>query len=224
MMASSYLVFDINGTLLDLAALDPVFQELCGDAHVRRAWFDEVVKEMLVSAATTVYHSFDDIAAAAFNNVCAKHGLMGDDAQQRILTQMQDLPAFPGVQPAFERFQNEGYKLIAFTNGTQAGARKQLTHAGIHKYFESVHSADEMQRFKPSLDAYQMLAHKLEASVGELTMVAAHAWDISGASWAGLRTAYIQRELPLSAIVPQPTYFAHDLLGLAEKLSSAKAA
>lgn len=224
-MASSYLIFDVNGTLLDLAALDPLFQELCGQAQARRVWFDEVVKEMLVSAATTVYHSFDDIATAAFSTICAKYGPFDEEnAKQRILTQMQELPAFADVQPAFDRLQSEGHKLIAFTNGTLASARKQLMHAGIHKYFESVHSADEMQRFKPSLDAYQMLAHKLEASVGELTMVAAHAWDISGASWAGLRTAYIQRELPLSAIVPQPTYFAHDLMGLAEKLSPAKAA
>jgi 2-haloacid dehalogenase len=137
---------------------------------------------------------------------------------------MQQLPAFADVQPALERFQSEGYKLIAFTNGTLASARKQLTHAGINKYFDGVHSADEMQRFKPSLDAYQMLAHKLEAAVGELTMVAAHAWDIAGASWAGLQTAYVQREMPLNAITPQPTYVAHDLTGLAEKLSSAKAA
>jgi 2-haloacid dehalogenase len=223
-MPSSYLVFDVNGTLLDLSALDPLFLELTGDAHARRDWFDEVVKQMLISAATTVYHSFDDLATAAFTYVCARRGPISEEGKQQILDKLQELPAFADVQPGLERLEKLGYKLIAFTNGTLASARKQLTNAGIHKYFVSVHSADEMQRFKPSLDAYQMLAQKLEASVSELTMVASHAWDISGASWAGLQTAFIQREQPLSQIVPQPNYLTHDLRGLAEKLDAEKAA
>jgi 2-haloacid dehalogenase len=137
---------------------------------------------------------------------------------------MLDLPAFPDARPALDRLHSQGYKMVAFTNSALTSARKQFSNAGLSKYFESVHSADEMQRFKPSLDAYQMLAHKLESSGSELTMVAAHPWDVAGASWAGLQTAYIQREQPLSHIVPRPTYLVPDLMGLADRLSSAKAA
>jgi len=223
-MASSYLVFDVNGTILDLAAMDPLFQELMGDARCRREWFDEIVKQMLVSAATTVYHSFDDIAAAAFESVCVGREPVSEQAKQRMLDQILELPPFPDVQPALERLKNQGYKMVAFTNGALASVRKQFSNCGLSKYFESVHSADEMQRFKPSLDAYQLLAHKLESSVGDLTMVAAHAWDVAGASWAGLQTAYIQREQPLSHIVPRPTYVVADLLGLADRLVTHKAA
>jgi hypothetical protein len=36
-------VFDVNETLLDLAAMDPHFQRIFGDAAVRRSWFTQMI-------------------------------------------------------------------------------------------------------------------------------------------------------------------------------------
>jgi 2-haloacid dehalogenase len=34
-----HLVFDVNETLLDVAALDPLFERLFGDSRARVEWF-----------------------------------------------------------------------------------------------------------------------------------------------------------------------------------------
>lgn len=47
-MPMDTLVFDVNETLLDLAALDPLFERHLGSATQRKAWF----ADMLVSAMT----------------------------------------------------------------------------------------------------------------------------------------------------------------------------
>ena len=45
-------VFDVNETLLDLAALDPLFGRAFGDPGVRRAWFQQVLQSALVATVT----------------------------------------------------------------------------------------------------------------------------------------------------------------------------
>ncbi len=45
-------VFDVNETLLDLAALDPRFERLFGDAAARVRWFDQFQQSWLVAMVT----------------------------------------------------------------------------------------------------------------------------------------------------------------------------
>jgi 2-haloacid dehalogenase len=45
-------VFDVNETLLDLAAMAPHFQRIFGDAGVRVAWFTQMISSALVATVT----------------------------------------------------------------------------------------------------------------------------------------------------------------------------
>ena len=220
----NFVVFNLNGTLLDLSALDPLFQELTGDASLRKRWFHEVVKHMLISATTTVYHAFDDIADAALSTVESVSRPISVADRLRLQQQLQSLPVFADVAPGLERLHSAGHKLVIFTNGALATAQKQLQNAGVSKYFLEIHSADEVQRYKPAIEAYHFVAKKLNAGLSEITMVAAHDWDIAGASWAGFQTVFIERDQPLSSITPAPTYSIRTLTELPGILAPAKAA
>ena len=44
--------FDPNETLLDLAALDPIFWRAFGDRYVRPLWFAQMLQSALVAALT----------------------------------------------------------------------------------------------------------------------------------------------------------------------------
>jgi 2-haloacid dehalogenase len=48
-------VFDVNETLLDLAAMDPHFQRIFGDADLRVAWFNQLISSALVATVTGAY-------------------------------------------------------------------------------------------------------------------------------------------------------------------------
>ena len=53
------LLFDVNETLLDMAALDSHFVRLFGDARVRREWFTT----MLGSASTSFFAKWAFVAS-----------------------------------------------------------------------------------------------------------------------------------------------------------------
>ena len=218
------IAFNLNGTLLDPAGLDPIFAEFFGDAALRRSWFLQLEKLLLLSAATTVYHDFDSLAQAALGLVEAEKRSLSNQEKQRFNEAVLHLPAFPDVEEGLKRLRDD-FTLVILTNSTLKGAMRQISNGGLTRYFAHVHSADEVQHFKPSPEPYRMLAQKLGVAVGEITLVAAHAWDIAGAAWAGCRTAFIRRPGQyLSEVSPTPNLVANDLLDLAGQLRKAEAA
>src|SRR5437763_862590 len=54
----SVLVFDLNGTLTDLAVLDPHFQSAFGTAAIRREWFNEMIQLSMAATLTGHYVEF----------------------------------------------------------------------------------------------------------------------------------------------------------------------
>ena len=69
-------LFDVNETLLDLAAMDPHFQRIFGDAGVRRAWFDQMIQSALVSTVTGAYSQFGALAMAALEMTAEQAGML----------------------------------------------------------------------------------------------------------------------------------------------------
>ena len=187
-------VFDVNETLLDLAALDPLFEDAFGDAGVRRAWFTQMIQSALVATVTGAYRTFGEVGAAALQMTADQLGveLLKED-RDAITGRLRQLPAHPEVPEALERLGHAGYRLAALTNSTEEVARAQLEHAGIVDRFEQVLSADAVRRLKPAPEPYRFAAERLGVGVGEVRLVAAHAWDVAGATRAGCAAAFVAR-------------------------------
>ena len=92
-------VFDVNETLSDLAAMDPHFERVFGDASVRRSWFSQMIQSALV--ATVAYSQFGAHAMAALEMTAEQAGVqLGDDDRQAIAAQLRRLAAHPEVAGA----------------------------------------------------------------------------------------------------------------------------
>lgn len=187
-------LFDVNETLLDLSAMDAPFRALFGVEGVRQEWFAQLLHNAFVATITERYQPFGEIAAAALSMVAQRHGrTLGEEEVKELLGHMARLPPHPEVPQALERLHQAGWRLAALTNSTADMACKQLGHAGLTDYFEQILSVDVVQRLKPAREPYRYAAKSLGVAVSELRMVAAHAWDIAGASAAGCATAFVAR-------------------------------
>lgn len=187
-------VFDVNETLLDLRALDPLFVEAFGTADARREWFNQMLQSAFVATITERYHPFHELGAAALEMTAARREvLLSEYEMQTILGWMRRLPPHEDVHDALTRLRDAGVRLAALTNSTLEVADAQLTHAGLRDLFEQVLSADTVQRLKPAPEPYQMAAKKLGVSVGQVRLIAAHAWDVAGALHAGCAAAFVAR-------------------------------
>jgi 2-haloacid dehalogenase len=213
-------VFDVNETLLDLAAMDPYFERCFGDAGVRQAWFNQLIQSALVATVTGAYSQFGEVGMAALTMIARQAGVeLRDEDRQAILGQLRNLPAHPEVAGALGRLREAGLRLAALTNSTEQVARAQLEHAGLADAFELVLSADAVRRLKPAPEPYRMAAERLGVAVGEVRLVAAHAWDVAGAARAGCATAFVARPgKVLDPLVEPPDVIGADLAEVAEDI------
>jgi len=213
-------VFDVNETLLDLAGLDPHFERVFGDAGMRRAWFAQTIQSALVATITGVYSQFGAVAMAALAMTAEQAGVeLREEDRDAVATQLRRLAAHPEVPGALERLRTAGLRLAALTNSTEQVARAQLEHAGIIGRFEQVLSADMVGRLKPAPEPYLLAAERLGVPVGEVRLVAAHAWDLAGAARAGCATAFVARPgKVLDPLVEPPDVVGADLAEVADRI------
>jgi 2-haloacid dehalogenase len=219
-------VFDVNETLLDLGALDPHFERIFGDASTRQAWFGQFLALWLTEMVTGEYKDFGTIGGGALEMVAERQGVdLSDEDKQQILGGMQELPPHPEVEENLSRLRDAGIRLAALTNSTQQVADEQINNSGLRDYFEQVLSADAVQRLKPALEPYRMAAESLGVEVGQVRLVAAHAWDVVGAMRAGCAAAFVARPgMVLNPLADPPDVVGSDLREVADQILEIEAA
>ena len=189
------IFFDVNETLLDLTPLkESVGETLGGRPELAPLWFTMLLQYSLVSTVADRYNNFDEIGAACLRMVAKSLGLeLGGDAAERCLAPMRCLPPHPDVVPALGRLRDAGFRLATLTNSSKSAVVDQMQNAGLARFFESLLSVEEVGLYKPHTHVYRWAARRVGVDVSECLFVAAHGWDVAGAAWAGMRTAFIAR-------------------------------
>ncbi len=225
-MPRRVLAFDVNETLLDLRPLDPHFERVFGDKAVRREWFGQMLQNALVSIVTDRYSDFGSLGRAALEMVAARRNVKLDDAEkQRILGTIRELPPHPEVRGALEKLKAAGFRMCALTNSTAQVAEAQLANAKLRDLFEAALSADAVRRLKPAPEPYRMTAEKFGVAIGDVRLVAAHAWDVAGALAAGCAAAFVARlGMTLDPLAPRPDIVEADMEKIAARILERDAA
>lgn len=213
-------VFDVNETLLDLAALDPEFERVFGSKAARGEWFGQFMVCMLVATVTDAYQPFGRIGSAAFDMIAEKRGIaVSEEDKKTILSKVASLPPHPEVAESLARLKEAGYTLATLTNSTPEIAEKQVQNAGIAQYFDKVLSADAIKRLKPAKEPYQMAAEAFGVDIQEIRLIAAHSWDIAGALRAGCKAAFVVRPgMVLDPLAPKPDVTGKDLKEVVDRI------
>ena len=215
-------VFDVNETLLDLAALDPLFERVFGDAAVRRLWFNQMLQSAFVATITDAYVTFGEAAAGALKMTEERQGVeISEEDRREILDGLRDLPPHPEVPDSLDRLREAGFRLATLTNSTQEVAEAQIENAGLTDRFEKILSADTAQRLKPAPAPYRMAARTLGVPERGMRLVAAHAWDVAGALRAGCAAAFVARQ-PFDPLVERPDVFGADLAEVVDDIIAAE--
>ena len=215
-------VFDVNETLLDLAALDPLFERAFGDASVRKLWFNQMLQSAFVATITDAYTTFGETATSALRMTEERQGVeISDEDRREILGGLRTLPPHPEVPESLDRLRDAGFRLATLTNSTQEVAEAQIENAGLTDRFEQILSADTAKRLKPAPAPYRMAARSLGIAERGMRLVAAHAWDVAGAIRAGCAAAFVARQ-PFDPLVEPPDVFGKDLAEVADGIIAAE--
>jgi len=204
-----WVAFDLNGTLLDPAGAVPGEPDLG-----RRALTDAVVLAMATNAVGE-YRDFADFVAAALSR-----RLDGSELEEAV-KRASTLPPFPDAERALGRLADAGLRIAVVTNSAGEAAGQALGAAGLRDPVDAVVGTDATGAFKPDLRVYRAAEERLEAGGDEICLVAAHAWDLLGASHAGWRTAWVGHlEGRLTTTIPEPDVAAPTLERVAEGVAA----
>jgi 2-haloacid dehalogenase len=217
---SRVIVFDLMGTLLDFQALDPYFERFFGDTAVRKEWFTQTLQLAMAAMLTNAYENYGVQADTGLEITARRYkvSLLGEE-KNLILNTLRKLRPYPEVAQSLQRLRDAGLSLAALTDSTTQVAEAQLAFAGLREHFEQVISADEIHCFKPAPEVYHLAAGKLNVEPGQMHLVSAHDWDVTGALRAGCQAAFLARPgQVLNPFGPQPDVKGTDLAEVAEKI------
>ncbi|NJB86471.1 2-haloacid dehalogenase [Lewinella marina] len=216
------IFFDVNETLLDLQPVkDSVARALNGRQELVATWFTTLLQYSLVVTVADRYTDFGAIGAATLRMVADKHDIaLSQQEAETALKPIRSLPPHPEVAGALERLRGAGYRLFTLTNSGTDALAEQMANSGLAPYFEDLLSVEAVGKFKPATEVYHWAAGRVGVSPEDCLLVAAHGWDVAGAAWAGLQTAFISRPGQTTyPLADPPTWTATDLTILANRLT-----
>ena len=68
-----------------------------------------------------------------------------------------------------------------------------IAAAGLSEFFDHILSVEPVRKFKTAPEAYQLGPDAFGCPATNLLFVSSNGWDISGASWFGYKTFWINR-------------------------------
>ena len=223
-MRPQVLFLDVNETTLDLAALKKsVGQALGGKEDLLPLWFSTMLHHSLVSTAADRYSDFGEIGVAALMMVATNNGIKLTKAKAKsTISKIRNLPPHEDVIPGVKRLKKAGFKVITLTNSSNETVQEQMKNAGLTAHLDALFSIEDIGIYKPHTHTYRWAARKAGVEIERCLLVAAHGWDVAGASWAGMQSAFVARpgqaQYPLA---PDPNYVVKDFGELADILSKA---
>ncbi len=216
------LVFDVNETLLDLGALRSRFEQVLGDAALLPQWFGQMLRNSLVATVTKTYAPFDVQGVAALRLTAQRAGIdLSLEDCGAVMGEMKELPPHPDVVPALRRLERAGFRMATLTNSPPPMVEAQIHNAGLDEFFERLLSVESVRLFKPAPETYEYAAEQLGVDIGDIRLVAAHDWDITGAIRAGAKGAFVARPgMLLGDLSERPDISGPDLGAIADLLLS----
>jgi 2-haloacid dehalogenase len=202
-----WVLFDLNGTLTDPSVLlDP--------PELGIAALDEANMMAMITVIDGRRVEFKTLLDAALRRGLERAGRDPSEADGA-LERLPQMPAYPDVPAALETLKD--FDLAILTQSSVEAAETVLENAGIREHFKHVLSSTGANTFKPEDLAYAYGLEQVGAT--EAWFVAGHWWDIAGASYAGLKTAWVSRtDLAYPVAMPEPDIRGADVAAVAAEI------
>ena len=226
MTENEALCFDMYGTLCDTGSVTATLGEELGVTDKVVLAVDELWRQKQLQYATEVslmesYEPFWDVTERALEYALAFYDLDATESEQdRIVGAYEHLDPYPDAVEAVERLGDAGYAVTVLSNGNPEMLATLAENAGLAPHLDDVISAHEVRTFKPAPAVYRNAADRLDRSPGSCRLVSSNAWDVAGASDAGMGTVWVNRARePPERIGGDADVTAESLAALAETLS-----
>jgi 2-haloacid dehalogenase len=186
------VIFDVMGTLFDLAPVRERLTQLGAPEGALEAWFGRMLHTSAVLTLVDEFHPFREIGRTTLLTTLAQLDVEPDQADE-VLRALGQLDPYPDAAQAFDLLEEAGVPAVTLTNGGRQHTEMLLESAGLRSRVQQVLTVDEVGAFKPHPEPYHYVVRTLGLPTAALTLIAAHGWDVVGARAAGLSAIWIDR-------------------------------
>lgn len=199
------VVFDVNGTLSDMAPMAESFEFVGAPPALAQTWFAGVLRDGFALSTVGDSKRFADLARTHLMAVLGSVMLRcsPEQATSSILQRLGTLSVHPDVAEGVRSLTRARLEVITLSNGSPDIATQLLSDAGLLEEFSHILSVEGAAPWKPADAAYTLASSASGFAPDELLLAAVHPWDIHGAHHAGMHTAWIDRNNE-----SYPDYFA----------------
>ena len=214
-MLARWVLFDLNGTLLDPT---PIGEPVGLGPGAGEAILAGAVQVSMVDSLSGVYRPLPDLLRASLKREVWLRGGR-EDMINEALSRAAAMPAYPDAEQALRTLREADVRVGVLTNSATEAAKTALGSAGLE--VELVVGSDSVEVYKPDARIYRAGVEATGAAPGEVCLTAAHWWDVLGARRAGLRTAWVARTEQVLMPGADPDWTGEDLAATAEAIAAA---
>lgn len=200
-MTPRAVCLDVMGTMFDLSVARRGLEKLGAPPLALEAWFGRLLHAAAAVTLTGEFRPFPELARATLRSVLAQLELDPERADD-VLGLLARLEPYPDTGPALERLAASGLRLVALTNGSEQNTRTLLERSGLERHVERIVATEAVGVYKPHRAVYEHALAELGLPAADVTLIAAHGWDVIGAEAAGLDAVWVDR---LERVWPLPT-------------------
>ncbi|GAA0654001.1 haloacid dehalogenase type II [Salarchaeum japonicum] len=193
------LCFDMYGTLCDTSSVTAALRrELDASAahaaNIDATWRRRQLEYAQQRSQMNDYATFHAVTGDALDYALARHNETPSAAtRDRILDAYDALDPFPDALGALDALRDE-FELAVLSNGNPEMLDTLAATTGIDERVSHILSADAVSTFKPTPAVYEHAANELDRPIEDCWLVSSNAWDVAGASNAGMNAAWVNRE------------------------------
>lgn len=226
-MPTEALCFDMYGTLCDTSSVvETLADELAVSqgtvTEVDELWRRKQLQYAYQVSMMDAYEPFWSVTGHALDYALVAHDIEVDEAtRERILGSYEHLDPFPDAVETLERLSSDGHEVTVLSNGNPEMLSTLAENAGLDEHLSAIISAHDVGTFKPSPAVYENAAGRLDRPLADCRLVSANAWDVAGASNAGMGTAWVDRSGdPFETIGGDPDLVVSSLDELVQEINN----
>ncbi|AJY47474.1 haloacid dehalogenase type II [Martelella endophytica] len=194
-MSCSAYVFDAYGTLFDVHSAARKHQDRAGGQYrlLSNIWRAKQLEYSWVLTLTDEYEDFWTLTERSLDFAMHSVGLLDKNLRADLLEAYWTLDCYPEVPRVLAALKARDAKVAILSNGTNAMIDAAVKKAGIETLIDDVFSAEQLRRFKPAPEVYDLAVSAYQVYPDAISFQSSNRWDIAGAANFGFRTVWVNR-------------------------------
>ena len=200
------LVFDAYGTLFDVHSVQVRVEAFWPGkgAQLSQLWRAKQLEYTWQRSLMGRYAPFSVVTREALEYACASLGLAaGQREKDALMAEYLNLAPYPEVSSTLAKLKDR--RLAILTNGSPDMIGPLVKNNRMEKSFDAVLSVDQLERYKPAPEVYELAVKKLQLRKEDIGFVSSNCWDALGAKSFGFQVYWINRaKAPVDRLGFQP--------------------